>query len=64
MHIRCRQVNRMRATRVMANLRVADVEATKSFYTDLCRAKTRNCGLTWAFAPMSAPAVHRLWSAT
>jgi hypothetical protein len=24
----------MRATRIMANLRVADVEATKSFYTD------------------------------
>ena len=34
MHIRCRQEDRMRATRIMANLRVADVEATKSFYTD------------------------------
>jgi catechol-2,3-dioxygenase len=33
-HIRCRQEDRMRATRITANLHVADVGTTKSFYTD------------------------------
>mgnify|MGYP001791922955 CR=1 FL=1 len=34
MHIRCRQEDRVRATLIMANLRVADIETAKSFYTD------------------------------
>ena len=36
MHIRVRyrQEDHVHATRIMANLRVADVEAAKSFYTD------------------------------
>lgn len=34
MRIRCRQEDRVRATRNMANLRVADIEIAKCFYTD------------------------------
>ena len=34
MHRRSRQDDRVRATLSMANLRVADIETAKSFYTD------------------------------
>ena len=47
MHIRCRQEDRMRATRIMANLRVADVEATKSFYTDYLGLSTEEFNMGW-----------------
>ena len=46
MHICCRQ-DRMRATRIMANLRVADVEATKSFYTDYLGLSTEEFNMGW-----------------
>jgi predicted enzyme related to lactoylglutathione lyase len=48
MHIiRCRQEDRMRATRIMANLRVADVEATKGFYTDYLGLSTEEFNMGW-----------------
>jgi catechol-2,3-dioxygenase len=47
MHIRCRQEDRMRATRIMANLRVADVEAAKSFYTDYLGLSTEEFNMGW-----------------
>ena len=47
MHIRCRQEDRMRATRIMANLRVADVEAAKSFYTDYLGLSTEGFNMGW-----------------
>ncbi len=37
----------MRATRIMANLRVADVEATKSFYTDYLGLSTEDFNMGW-----------------
>ena len=37
----------MRAKRIMANLRVADVEATKSFYTDYLGLSTEEFNLGW-----------------
>ena len=37
----------MRATRIMANLRVADVEATKSFYTDYLGLSTEEFNMGW-----------------
>ena len=42
-----RQENRMRATRIMANLRVADVEAAKSFYTDYLGLSTEAFNMGW-----------------
>ena len=47
MHIRCRQEDCTRATRIMANLRVADVEATKSFYTDYLGLSTEEFNMGW-----------------
>jgi predicted enzyme related to lactoylglutathione lyase len=47
MHIRRRQEDRMRARRIMANLRVADVEATKSFYTDYLGLSTEEFNMGW-----------------
>jgi catechol 2,3-dioxygenase-like lactoylglutathione lyase family enzyme len=38
----------MRATRIMANLRVADVEATKSFYTDYLGLSTEEFNMGWS----------------
>jgi predicted enzyme related to lactoylglutathione lyase len=37
----------MRATRIMANLRVADVDATKSFYTDYLGLSTEEFNMGW-----------------
>ncbi len=37
----------MRATRIMANLRVADIGATKSFYTDYLGLSTEEFNLGW-----------------
>ena len=37
----------MRATRIMANLRVADVEAAKSFYTDYLGLSTEGFNMGW-----------------
>ena len=37
----------MRATRITANLRVADVEAAKSFYTDYLGLSTEEFNLGW-----------------
>jgi catechol 2,3-dioxygenase-like lactoylglutathione lyase family enzyme len=37
----------MRATRIIANLRVADVEATRSFYTDYLGLSTEEFNMGW-----------------
>jgi catechol 2,3-dioxygenase-like lactoylglutathione lyase family enzyme len=37
----------MRATRIMANLRVADLEASKSFYADYLGLSTEEFNLGW-----------------
>jgi predicted enzyme related to lactoylglutathione lyase len=37
----------MHAKRIMANLRVADVEATKSFYTDYLGLSTEEFNMGW-----------------
>ncbi|CAN5356214.1 VOC family protein [soil metagenome] len=37
----------MRAIRIMANLRVADVEATKGFYTDFLGLSTEEFNMGW-----------------
>jgi catechol-2,3-dioxygenase len=47
MHIRCRQQNPMRATRIMANLRVTDVEAAKGFYTGYLGLSTEEFTMGW-----------------
>jgi predicted enzyme related to lactoylglutathione lyase len=47
MHTRRRQEDRMRALRITANLRVADVEATKRFYTDYLGLTTEEFNLGW-----------------
>src|SRR5262245_10087610 len=47
MPIRCRQEDHVRATRIMANLRVADIEATKSFYTDYLGLSTEAFNMGW-----------------
>jgi predicted enzyme related to lactoylglutathione lyase len=46
-YIGCRQEDHMRATRIMANLRVADVDATKSFYTDYLGLSTEEFNMGW-----------------
>jgi predicted enzyme related to lactoylglutathione lyase len=47
MHIRPRQEDRMRATHIMANLRVADVATAKSFYTDFLGLSTEEFNMRW-----------------
>jgi predicted enzyme related to lactoylglutathione lyase len=47
MRVRYRQENWMRATRIMANLRVADIEATKSFYTEYLGLSTEEFNMGW-----------------
>jgi catechol 2,3-dioxygenase-like lactoylglutathione lyase family enzyme len=47
MYIRCRQEDRMRVIRIMANLRVADVEAAKSFYTGYLGLSTEEFNMGW-----------------
>jgi catechol 2,3-dioxygenase-like lactoylglutathione lyase family enzyme len=47
LRIRCRQEDRMRATRIIADLRVADVEAAKGFYTDYLGLRTEEFSLGW-----------------
>jgi catechol 2,3-dioxygenase-like lactoylglutathione lyase family enzyme len=37
----------MRATRIMANLRVADVETARSFYTDYLGLSTEEFNMGW-----------------
>jgi predicted enzyme related to lactoylglutathione lyase len=37
----------MRATRIMANLRVADIEAAKSFYADYLGLSTEEFNMGW-----------------
>ena len=37
----------MRATRVTANLRVADIEATKGFYADYLGLSTEEFNMGW-----------------
>lgn len=37
----------MRATRIMANLRVADIEATRSFYTDYLGLSNEEFNMGW-----------------
>jgi catechol 2,3-dioxygenase-like lactoylglutathione lyase family enzyme len=37
----------MRTTRIMANLRVADVETAKSFYTDYLGLRTEEFNMGW-----------------
>jgi predicted enzyme related to lactoylglutathione lyase len=44
----------MRATRIMANLRVADIEAAKSFYTDFLGLSTEEFNMGWV-ARYTAP---------
>src|SRR4051794_30459335 len=41
------QVDRMRAMRVTANLRVADIEAAKSFYTGYLGLRTEEFNMGW-----------------
>jgi len=47
MYIRCSQEDRMRAKRIMANLRVADVETARSFYTDYLGLSTEEFNMGW-----------------
>jgi predicted enzyme related to lactoylglutathione lyase len=54
MHIRSGQEDRMRATSIMANLRVADVEAAKGFYTDYLGLSTEEFNMGWV-ARYSSP---------
>jgi catechol 2,3-dioxygenase-like lactoylglutathione lyase family enzyme len=44
----------MRATRIMPNLRVADIAATKSFYTDYLGLSTEEFNMGWV-ARYTAP---------
>jgi catechol 2,3-dioxygenase-like lactoylglutathione lyase family enzyme len=46
--VRTRQEDRMRTTRIMANLRVSDVESAKSFYVDYLGLRTEEFNLGWA----------------
>jgi predicted enzyme related to lactoylglutathione lyase len=46
-HTRRRQEHSMRVTRIMPNLRVADVEAAKSFYTDYLGLSTEEFNMGW-----------------
>jgi hypothetical protein len=46
-HIRWRVEDRMRVIRIMANLRVADVETAKSFYTDYLGLSTEEFNMGW-----------------
>ncbi len=47
MHIRSKQEDRLRATRIIANLRVADVEATKSFYINYLGLSIEEFNMGW-----------------
>lgn len=47
MRIRFRRENHMRTKRIMANLRVADVEAAKGFYTDYLGLSTQEFNMGW-----------------
>jgi len=46
-HIRSEQEDRLRATRIIANLRVADVEATKSFYINYLGLSIEEFNMGW-----------------
>jgi catechol 2,3-dioxygenase-like lactoylglutathione lyase family enzyme len=46
-YIRWREEDRMHVIRIMANLRVADVEAAKSFYTDYLGLSTEEFNMGW-----------------
>jgi predicted enzyme related to lactoylglutathione lyase len=45
--IRPRQEDRMQARRIMANLRVADIDAAKSFYTDFLGLTAEEFNMGW-----------------
>jgi predicted enzyme related to lactoylglutathione lyase len=45
MDVGCRQEDRMPAWRIMANLRVVDIEAAKSFYIDHLGLSTEDFNL-------------------
>jgi predicted enzyme related to lactoylglutathione lyase len=47
MNIRDRQEHRVRAKRITANLRVTDIESTKSFYTDYLGLRTEEFNMGW-----------------
>jgi hypothetical protein len=54
--IRCRQEDRMRVMRIMANLRVADVDAAKSFCTGyLGLSAEESTWDAWSATPLPAP---------
>lgn len=56
MHIRCRQEDRVRVIRIMANLRVADVKAAKSFYTGYLGLSTEEFNMGgWPATPLPIP---------
>src|SRR5690242_9103657 len=46
-HVRRRQEDRMRARRIIPNLRVADIEAAKGFYTDFLGLSTEEFNMGW-----------------
>lgn len=50
----------MRVIRIMANLRVADVEAAKSFYTDYLGLSTEEFNLGWVARYTSSDTLTRL----
>lgn len=50
----------MRVIRIMANLRVADVEAAKSFYTDYLGLSTEEFNLGWVARYTSPDTLTRL----
>ncbi len=45
----------MRAIRIMANLRVPDVDAAKSFYTDYVGLSTEEFNMGWPAIPLPTP---------
>jgi catechol 2,3-dioxygenase-like lactoylglutathione lyase family enzyme len=51
-----RQEKRMRATRIFANLRVADIEAARSFYTDYLGLSNEEFNMGWVARYASADA--------
>lgn len=53
----------MRATRIMANLPVADIETAKSFYTDFLGPNAEEFNLGWA-APTRRPAPERIFNSS
>jgi predicted enzyme related to lactoylglutathione lyase len=57
MNIRRKLEDRMRSIRITANLRVPDIEATKSFYSDFLGLGTEEFNLGWV-ARYTSPDTH------